>query len=43
MDSNSHIAAVGKPCIAKIADLASRPFAYIVVRKSTYCIAVLPR
>lgn len=28
-------AAVGKPCIAKIADLSSRPFAYIVVRKST--------
>ncbi|KAG9125995.1 hypothetical protein FRC07_005303 [Ceratobasidium sp. 392] len=25
------ITAVGKPCIAKIADLASRPFAYIVV------------
>ncbi|KAG8678572.1 hypothetical protein FRC08_017660, partial [Ceratobasidium sp. 394] len=25
------ITAVGKPCIAKISDLASRPFAYIVV------------
>lgn len=31
----SHVAAVGKPCIAKIADLSSRPFAYIVVCEST--------